>query len=150
MSKDNQNGGKRIDGLGAAAELLNGLDPEHRKRLLDSVAKRDPKVAENIEKRMFGFEDLRALSDHDMQLVLREAPHSKIIVALRRATEELQEAIYRNVTSRTGDMLREEVRTQGPKRVSDIQAAQADILKIAMRLEAEGKIRLRGGSTSSK
>ena len=144
MSKEDQNGGKKIDGMGAAAEMLNGLDPEHRKRLLDSVAKRDPKIAEGLEKRMFGFEDLRALSDHDLQLVLREAPHTKIIVALRRATEELQEAIYRNVTSRTGEMLREEVRTQGPKRVSDIQAAQADLLKIAIRLETEGKIRLRG------
>lgn len=144
MSKNKPGEGTRIDGLGAAAELLNGLDPEHRKRLLEQVAKRDPKVAENIEKRMFGFEDLRRLSDHDLQLVLREAPHSKIILALRRATEALQESVYRNVTSRTGEMLREEVRTQGPKRVSDIQAAQNDILKIALRLEAEGKIRLRG------
>src|SRR4051794_16182122 len=139
MSNDEAKG-KRIDGLGAAAELLGGLDPEHRKRLLAEVAKRDPKVAADIESRMFGFEDLRALSDHDMRLVLRETPHSKIILALRRATEPLQEAIYRNMTSRAGDMLRDEVRTQGPKRVSDIVAAQADILKIAMRLASEGKI----------
>lgn len=135
----------KIDGLGAAAELLNGLDPEHRKRLLGQVAARDPKVAENIEKRMIGFEDLRRLSDTDLQAVLREAPHSKIVLALRRATPELQEAFYRCITARAGEMLREEVRDQGPKRVSDIQAAQADIIKIALRLEAEGKIRgLRG------
>jgi flagellar motor switch protein FliG len=137
-------GGRRIDGMGAAAELLNGLDPEHRKRLLGEVAKRDPKVAAGLEQRMFGFEDLRRLSDHDLQLVLREVPHSKLIVALRRATDELQEAFYRNMTSRAGEMLREEVRAQGPKRVSDIQSAQADILKIAQRLDAEGKVRLRG------
>lgn len=143
MKDETPPGGKKIDGVGAAAEMLGGLDPEHRKRLLEQVAKRDPRIAESIEKRLFGFEDLRGLSDHDMQLVLREAPHSKIIVALRRATPELQESVYRNVTSRTGDLLREEVRTQGPKRVSDIQAAQADLLKIALRLEAEGKIKLR-------
>lgn len=139
--------GRRIDGLGAAAELLGGLDPEHRKRLLEAVAKRDPKVAAHIESRMYGFEDLRTLSDHDMRLVLRETPHSKIVLALRRTTEPLQEAIYRNMTSRAGEMLRDEVQSQGPKRVSDIAAAQADILKIAMRLDSEGKIQF---TTKSK
>jgi flagellar motor switch protein FliG len=142
MSKDGP--GKKIDGLGVAAEILNGLDPEHRKRLLDQLAARDPGVAQNIEKRMFGFEDLRGLTDQAFQLLLREVPHSKLVVALRRATPELQESIFRNMTSRAGEMLREEVQNQGPKRVSDIVAAQNDILKIALRLEAEQKIRLRG------
>jgi flagellar motor switch protein FliG len=148
MSKNSSGGGagagKKIDGMGVAAELLGGIDPEHRKRLLESVAQRDPRVAETLEKRMFTFEHLRTVSDADLRAILREVPNSKLIVAMRRATEELQEAIYRNMTQRGGDVLREEVRTQGPKRVSDIVAAQGDILKIALRLEAEGKIKLRG------
>jgi flagellar motor switch protein FliG len=144
MSKDSSNAGKKIDGMGVAAELLGGLDPEHRKRLLESVAQRDPKIAETLEKRMFTFESLRGVSDADLRLILREVPHSKLVVAMRRATDELQESLYRNMTQRAGEMLREEVRGQGPKRVSDIVAAQADILKIALRLESEGKIKLRG------
>lgn len=143
MSKDS-GAGKKIDGMGVAAELLGGLDPEHRKRLLESLAQRDPKVAETLEKRMVTFESLRGVSDPDLRLILREVPHSKLIVAMRRATEELQEALYRNMTQRAGELLREEVSSQGPKKVSDIVAAQGDILKIALRLEAEGKIKLRG------
>jgi flagellar motor switch protein FliG len=143
MSKD-PGAGKKIDGMGVAAELLGTLDPEHRKRLLESVAARDPKVAQTLEQRLFTFESLRGVSDADLRLVLKEVPHSKLIVAMRRATEELQEAIYRNMTQRAGEMLREEVKSQGPKRVSDIVSAQGDILRIALRLESEGKIKLRG------
>ena len=138
---DNSNQqGRRIDGLGAAAELLNGLDPEHRKRLMDQLAARDPQVAQKLEKRMFGFEDLTRVSDHDLQHLLREVPNSKLVLALRRVTPELLESVFRNMSARAGEVLREEVATQGPKRVSDIMAAQNDIIKIALRLESEGKI----------
>jgi flagellar motor switch protein FliG len=93
---------------------------------------------------MVTFESLRALTDADLRLVLKEVPHSKLIVAMRRATSELHEAIYRSMTQRAGEELRQEVQGQGPKRVSDIVAAQGDILRIALRLEDEGKISLRG------
>ena len=136
--------GHRIDGLGAAAEMLNGLDPEHRKRLMEELAKRDPAIVGKLESRMLTFEHLGGLTPPELQMVLREVPHSKLIVALRRAPPELLEAIYANMTARAGEVLREEVRDQGPKRVSDIQAAQTDILRIALRLEAEGKLKLRG------
>ena len=65
MSKDKPGKGRRIDGLGAAAEMLSGLDPEHRKRLLEQVYRRDPKIASSIERRMYGFEDLRNVTDQD-------------------------------------------------------------------------------------
>jgi flagellar motor switch protein FliG len=132
--------GKRIDGVGLAAELLNGLDPEHRKKLMDQIVTRDPRMAQKLGQRMFVFEDLSKLSDHDLQHLLKEIPNTKLVLALRRATPEFLEAIYRNMTARAGEVLRDEVATQGPKRVSDIQAAQADIVKVALRLEAEGKV----------
>lgn len=131
----------RIDGLGAAAELLNGLDPEHRKKLLSELDARDPGLTRRLESRMIRFEHLIQLSDLDLQLVLREAHNSKLVLALRRAPTELLESIYRNMTARAGEVLRDEVATQGPKRVSDIMAAQADILKIAIRLSGEGRIK---------
>jgi flagellar motor switch protein FliG len=143
MSNKKESQGIKVDGMAIAAEMLNGLDPEHRKKLLDQMAKRDPNITQKIQKRMFGFEELIGLEDHDFQLLLREIPNSKLVMALRRATPELLTKIYRNMSARAGEILKEEVDTQGPKRVSDIVAAQADILKIALRLEAEGKIRLR-------
>ena len=138
---DNSNQqGRKIDGMGVAAEILNGLDPEHRKKLMEQLAARDPQVVQKLEKRMFVFENLVRLSDHDLQHLLREVPNSKLVLALRRVTPELMEAVFKNTSARAGEVLREEVATQGPKRVSDIMAAQNDIIKIALRLESEGKI----------
>lgn len=139
MAKD---WGKKIDGIGAAAELLNGLDPDHRKKLMAELAARDPQTTRKLENRMYVFDDLAKLSDRDLQILLKELPHSKLVLALRRATDELLEGIYRNMTARGGEMLRDEVSSQGPKRVSDIVSAQSDLIKIAMRLADEGKITL--------
>lgn len=133
----------RIDGLASAAELLNGLDPEHRKRLLSELAARDPGLTRKLEDRMFGFEDLARLSDADLQRLLKEVPNTKLVLALRRAPAGLLAAIYRCMTARGGEVLRDEVAAQGPKRVSDIMSAQADITKIALRLADEGAIALK-------
>jgi flagellar motor switch protein FliG len=137
MSK---NGGIKIDGLGAAADLLKGLDPDHRKRLMTELEARQPGLTQKLSSRMLVFEDLARIEGLGLQLVLKEVPHSKLVLALRRAPDLLHEAIYRGMTARGGEALREEVAGQGPKRVTDIQAAQADILKIAARLADEGKI----------
>jgi flagellar motor switch protein FliG len=133
---------KKVDGVGIAAQLLNGLDPEHRKRLMDKLTERDPELMQKVEKRMFVFEDLVRLSDHDFQLLLRETQSSTLVLALKRVTPELREAIFRNISARARDALRDEVATQGLRRVSDIMEAQNGILKIALRLEAEGKIKI--------
>ncbi len=144
MKKPRDPQGQQVDGLRIAAELLAALEPEHRRKLMGAVATRDPEIARKLGERILLFDDLIRLTDSEFKILLKEIPHSKLILALRRATPVLQEKIYANMTARAGEMLKEEVQTQGLKRVSDIAGAQNDILKIALRLESEGKIVVTG------
>ncbi|MBI2605351.1 MAG: hypothetical protein HYW49_04650 [Deltaproteobacteria bacterium] len=131
-----------IGGIKAAADMVKNLDGPTRERILAGVAAKDPRVAEEIRKNMFVFEDLLVLPDREMQVFLREIPHAMLATALRTASEEFKAAVFRGFSARARQMLREEMEAQGRRRRSEVEAAQAEIIAIARRLEGEGKILL--------
>lgn len=130
----------RIDGLRAAAELLNALDPEHRQKLMTELYTKDPGLTRKIEDRMYTFEDLVELSEDDWRILFQAVPRGQMVLALRRGPQPILDVLGRSLTARAWETLQEEVAAQGPKRVSDIQVAQMAIAKVALKLKQEGKI----------
>ena len=95
---------------------------------------------------MFVFEDISLVDDRGMQTLLNEVPNDKLTVALKTAPEEIKEKVFKNISKRAADLLREDLNAMPPVRLSDVEAAQQEIVNVAKRLEAEGKIVIsRGG-----
>lgn len=121
-------------GPGAAAEMLNGLDEKTRDRILREVAARDPKTAEAIQKRMFVFEDLIKLESAVIQQLLRDIPQGKWALALRKASDELKLMLSKNQSARAALELKDAIEAIGPRRISDVEAVQAEIIERAKAL----------------
>jgi len=93
---------------------------------------------------MFVFEDILAVDDRGIQLVLREVQSESLIVALKGASEEMREKIFKNMSQRAAEMLREDLEAKGPVKLSEVEAEQKEILKVVRRLSDEGQIVLGG------
>jgi len=131
-----------IGGLEAAAEIMNQLDKTTEGNIFKRLDEVNPSLADGVRELMFVFEDLSALDDRDMQQVMREVSNDQLILALKTASDEIKEKIFRNVSSRAAEMIREELAIMGPVKLSDVEKAQQEIVKIARRLEGEGKLTL--------
>jgi len=115
----------------AVLEMLEGLTVDERKNLLARVAQRDPRLAREIEERIYSFEMIVRLDAAELQKLLRETPRPTLALALRSASEEIQAAVFGNLSVRAADELREEIRVSGPRKLSDVRAAQAAIAELA-------------------
>lgn len=136
MSKDSKKGeqaGYRIDGVRAAAELLAGLDPAHRDKLMKEMSAINPGMTQNIRGKLFVFEDLQRLDPAQFQKLFHELPRARWVLALRRTTPAMMAFVLGQLSLRGREELQEEVALQGPKRVTDIAAAQADIVEQALK-----------------
>ncbi len=102
-------------------------------------------MAEEIRKKMFTFENLIALDGRSLQMVLREINNDSLTLALKTASEEMKEKIFANMSSRAADMIRDDLEAMGPVRLSEVELMQQTIVKIAMKLEEEGKLILGAG-----
>ncbi len=129
----------------AVAEVLNLLAAGLEKDLLDGVAEQDPELSEQIQNLMFVFEDIVKLDDRGITRLLRDVDTRELSVALKLASEELRDRILGSMSSRARDSLLEEMEFLGPVRVSDVEMAQASIVKMARALEEAGEIVI-GGS----
>jgi flagellar motor switch protein FliG len=110
------------------------------------VEEKDPQLAEEIRKLMFVFEDIIYIDDRGMQTLLKEVPNDKLVMALKTAPEEIKEKIFKNISKRASDLLKEDLESMGPVKLSDVEKAQQEIINVAKRLESEGKIMIaRGG-----
>jgi flagellar motor switch protein FliG len=135
-----------LGGVEPVAEMLNTMDKTTETNIMARVEEKDPELAEEIKKLMFVFEDLVALDDRGMQALLKEVPNDKLLVALKTSPEEIKQKIFKNMSSRASQLLQEDLTNLGPQRLSDVEAAQSEIVNIAKRLETEGKIQInRGG-----
>ena len=105
----------------------------------------DPDLAQRILDEMFVFENLLDVDDRGIQLLLREVQSDALIVALKGASAELREKVFKNMSQRAAEMLREDLESKGPVKLSEVEAEQKEILKIARRLADEGQIVLGGG-----
>ena len=135
--------GIRFDGVRSIAEMLNVMDRASREKLLANLEKKDPAIVEAIKSKMFTFEDLAKIPSAGLQSLLREVPGTRLVLALRNASEDLKNTIFHNLSTRAAEVLKEELDTQGPQRLSDVTAAQQDILRIARKLVMMGKILLK-------
>jgi flagellar motor switch protein FliG len=137
---------QQLGGVQPIAEMLNVMDKASEQNIMARVEEKDPQLAEEIRKLMFVFEDIVFIDDRGMQALLKEVPNDKLVLALKTAPEEIKEKIFKNISKRAAELLKEDLGSMGPVRVSDVEGAQQEIINIAKRLEAEGKIMIaRGG-----
>jgi len=112
---------------------------------MDAINDRDKKLGDKIKSLMFVFDNLLDIDDRGMQTILRESPQDRLVLALKGASPDVREKIFKNMSKRAAEMLRDDLETAGPAKLSDVEDAQKDILEIALRLGEEGKIMLGGG-----
>jgi len=130
-------------GVKTAAEILNYIGST-QESVIESVRTHDPELAQKIMDEMFVFEDILEVDDRGIQLVMREVQSESLIVALKGASVEMREKIFKNMSSRAAEMLREDLESKGPVKLSEVEAEQKEILKIVRRLADEGQIVLGG------
>jgi len=135
-----------LGGVAPVAEMLNTMDKTTETNIMARVEEKDPELAEEIKKLMFMFDDLILLDDRGMQALLKEVPNDKLLTALKTAPDEVKQKIFKNMSSRASQLLQEDLANMGPQKLSDVEAAQTEVVNIAKRLETEGKIQInRGG-----
>jgi flagellar motor switch protein FliG len=133
-------------GIEAIVAVLNGVDRGTERTILDSLEIQDPELAEEIKKRMFVFEDIATLDNRSIQRVIRDVENADLQLALKVASEEVREVIFRNMSKRMADTFKEEMEFMGPVRLRDVEEAQSRIVAIIRRLEEAGEIIIaRGG-----
>ena len=138
-----------MGGIRHAAEILNFVGQAAETAIIDNVREYDPDLAQKILDEMFVFENLLDVDDRGIQLLLREVQSDSLILALKGSSEALREKIFKNMSQRAAEMLREDLESKGPVRLSEVEAEQKEILKIARRLADEGQINLGGGGEDS-
>lgn len=139
-----------MGGIRHAAEILNFVGQQAETGIMDNVREYDPDLAQKILDEMFVFENLMDVDDRGIQLLLREIQSDSLILALKGAPPELREKIFKNMSQRAAEMLREDLESKGPVRLSEVEAEQKEILKIARRLADEGQIQLGGGGAEDQ
>ncbi|MBZ5663508.1 MAG: flagellar motor switch protein FliG [Acidobacteriia bacterium] len=127
-------------GFKGAAELLNQIEPIKSKGILEVIEKDDPQMALGIRNLMFTFEDLLGVPEAGIRELLGQLEKKTLALALRGATEELKNLIFKSMSTRAVDMLKEDMEVLGPVRAKDVNQAQREIVEVARRLEAEGKL----------
>jgi len=141
-------GTAKVGGIEAVSEMLNSLDKSTETRILATIEESNPDLAEQIRELMFTFEDMVLIDSRGMQLVLKEVQSQELALAMKTASEPIKELIYSSMSQRAADMLREDLEVLGPVKVADVEKAQQNLVKIARKLEEDGKIVIggRGGS----
>jgi flagellar motor switch protein FliG len=134
-----------LGGVKTAAEILNMLGSSIETSVLDYVREADNDLAQKIMDNMFTFDDLDKLDDKGIQSLLKEVQSESLVIALKGATPELRDKIFKNMSSRAAETLREDLESRGPVRVSEVEAEQKEMLKVVRRLVDEGQIQLASG-----
>jgi flagellar motor switch protein FliG len=136
-----------LGGVQPVAEMLNVMDKNSEQSIMSRLEEKDPLLAEEIRKLMFVFDDIAKIDDRGIQILLKEVPNDKLLLALKTANDDIRNKIFKNISTRAADMLREDLANMGPARLSDVESAQQEIVNAARRLEAEGKIIIARGGT---
>lgn len=133
-------------GVDAVVEVLNGVDRQTEKTILDALEIQDPELAEEIKKRMFVFEDIVTLDNRSIQRVIRDSENADLMLAMKVSSEDVKEIIFKNMSQRMAETFREEMDVMGPVRLRDVEDAQTRIVAVTRRLEDAGEIIIaRGG-----
>ena len=135
-----------IGGVDAVVDILNSVDRGTEKHIMETLEIEEPELADEIRKKMFVFEDILLLDDRAIQRVLRDVDNNDLAVALKGANENVQAAIFNNLSKRLAAMIREDMEFMGPVRMKDVEEAQQKIVNIIRKLEDSAEIVIsRGG-----
>ncbi len=135
-----------VGGVKSLVEVLNFVDRTTEKTILESLTEQNPELADEVKKLMFVFEDIILLDDASIQKVMREVDGKELALALKGISEEVQQRIYKNMSERAMNMLKEDMEFMGPVRLRNVEEAQQRIVGIIRRLEEQGEIIVaRGG-----
>ena len=134
-----------LGGAKTAAEILNMLGSAVETSVLDYVREADHELAQKIMDNMFTFDDVEKIDDKGIQALMKEVQSESLVIALKGATPALREKIFRNMSTRAAETLKEDLDSRGPVRLSEVEAEQKEMLKIVRRLIDEGQIVMAGG-----
>lgn len=134
-----------LGGVRHTADIMNYLESTIEAELMDAIKENDEGLAQEIQDLMFVFDNLLDVDDMSIQVILREISTDILVVALKGADTALQEKIFKNMSKRAAELLRDDLEAKGPVRISEVEAAQKEILSVARRLADEGEIVLGGG-----
>ncbi|MCU4674717.1 flagellar motor switch protein FliG [Catenovulum sp. 2E275] len=135
----------KMGGLKAAADIMNYLDTNIEGQLMDAIREHDEEMSQQIQDLMFVFDNLADVDDRGIQAILREVPQDVLLPAIKGADEALKEKILGNMSKRAAEMLMDDLEAMGPIRISEVEAAQKEVLSVARRLSDAGEIMLGGG-----
>jgi flagellar motor switch protein FliG len=137
---------EEVGGPKATADILNFIDRANEERIVTEIEDMLPELAEEIRNLMFTFEDITKIDDRSIQTILKEVPRDQLVLALKTASDELQELLFRNISQRAAEMLKDDLETLGPTKLKDVEKAQQSIVDVVRRLEAEGQITISSGA----
>jgi len=140
---------KAMGGFKVAAEIMNQLESSLGEKLMGAITEQDADVATKITDLMFVFENLKDLDDRGVQTLMREVSSEQLILALKGADDDFKEKVFKNMSKRAGELLKDDLATRGPVKVSDVEKAQKEILVIARRLSDAGEIMLGGAGAEA-
>ena len=133
-----------MGGVKIAADILNFMGGVVEASAISSIREYDPELAQKIQDKMFTFDNVLDIDDRGIQMLLREVQSDQLIVALKGTSQALREKVFKNMSQRAAEMLREDLEAKGPVKLSEVEAEQKEILKIVRRLADEGQIVLSG------
>ena len=138
--------GKKVGGVASVAELLNAVDRATEEEVLAEIEEQSAQMAEEIRNLMFVFDDVASLDDRSIREVLKEISNDDLIMSLRGSNDDMKDLFFRNMSERASTMIKEDLEIMGPTKLSDVEAAQQNIVKAVRKLEAEGRVTVsRGG-----
>ncbi len=140
----NKGKGRKVGGIRTIAEILNQSDRSTEQMILEKIEGQNNVLADSIRQLMFVFEDIADVDDRGIQMILKEITTEDLSLALKTASDSLKEKIFKNMSQRAAQILKEDMVVRGPVKVSDVEKAQQNIVKVARKLEEEGKIVLAG------
>jgi flagellar motor switch protein FliG len=135
---------ERVGGVGAVAEILNMAGRTTEKAILEGLERENPQLVEEIRRLMFVFEDIVRVNDKGIQAVLKEVENEELALSLRTASDELKAKVFKNMSERAAQLIKEEMEFMGPVRISDVEAAQQRIVDVVRRLEDAGEVIIAG------
>ncbi len=136
--------GRKVGGVNSVAEILNAIDRATEEEIMADIEEESAQLAEEIKQLMFVFEDIMKIDDRGIREVLKEISNEDLTMALKATADELREKFFKNLSERAGNMIREDLEIMGPVKLSEVEAAQQNIVKQVRRLEAEGRIVIAG------
>lgn len=131
-----------VGGVKVAANIMNMMDAQNEQQLMELLREEDDTLGQRIEDLMFVFDNLAEVDDRSMQRLLREVSNDRLVLALKGADKKVKDKIMSNMSQRASEMLVEDLESAGPAKVSDVDAAQKEILTLARKLADEGEITL--------